>query len=397
VDGDSVDHVQLLADLADGHSVEDELDGLRPRLPWYEPMIDALDAYREIVGSGGWPEVPTGVVVAPGDTSEVVAAVRARLVASADRDERELADEGDEPNVFDDHLSQAVARFQRRHGIAVDSTTGPSTAAAMNVPAAERVADLRLNLDRLRRLPRELGERTILVNVAGYELVVLEHDDAVLQMGVVVGQPEWRTNIFQGELEYLVVNPYWHVPASIEAAEILPKLRENEDYLLEQHMVAVNPDDSFGPPVPTDDIDWEDVDTASFAYDFRQEPGPWNALGSVKFMFPNAHNIYLHDSPADQLFDEHVRAFSHGCIRVERPYALARYLLEHASDASPDEFDELLNSGERTQIDLTEPFPVYIAYFTAWVDPDGSVHFYPDVYNRDAPQADVATGGGDTG
>jgi L,D-transpeptidase YcbB len=389
IDPGEVDHAQLLRNLADGSSPGEELDGLRSRLPWYEPMVEALEVYREIEQNGGWPRVPTGQTVALGDTSAAVAAVRERLAASPEERVRELAEGADEPEVFDERLAGAVAAFQEHHGIAVDSVVGPGTLAAMNVSAADRVAELRLNLDRLRRLPPELGSRAILVNVAGYELVVLEGDEPVMQMDVVVGQPEWRTKIFEGELEYLVVHPYWHVPASIEAAEILPAVREDPSYLEREHLVVVNPADSYGPPVPTDDIDWDDVDPESFPYDFRQEPGPWNALGAVKFMFPNEYNIYLHDSPARELFQRHARAFSHGCIRVEKPLELARYLLEHASDMPLDELDDLLAEGERTQIDLTENVPVYIAYFTAWVDADGAVHFYPDVYDLDEPLPDA--------
>ena len=392
---DSLDHAQLLRNLAGGSAPDDELERLRSRLPWYGPMVEALAAYREIERNGGWPRVPAGQSVALGDSSAVVAAIRERLAASPDGRLRELAEGADRPAVFDERLAGAVAAFQERHGIAVDSIAGPGTIAAMNVPAADRVAELQLNLDRLRRLPRELGSRSILVNVAGYELVVLENGESVMQMDVVVGRPEWRTNLFNGQLEYLVVHPYWHVPASVEEQEILPAVREDPGYLERQHLVLVDPDDSYGPPISMDslDIDWSEVDSASFPYDFRQEPGPWNALGRVKFMFPNEHNIYLHDSPAEELFDRHARAFSHGCIRVEKPLELARYLLERASDTPPGELDDLLAAGERTQIDLAEPVPVYIAYFTAWVDAEGLVYFYPDVYDLDEPLPDAEVAG----
>lgn len=385
IEPDSVAHEALLAALAEGSSPDEELERLRPRVPWYDPMLEALHAYQEAERDGGWPRVPAGTSLALGDSSALVAAVRRRLAAQPDARVREPAEGAARPEVFDERLAGAVAAFQERHGIAVDSIVGPGTIVAMNVPAADRVTELRINLDRLRRLPRELDSRAILVNVAGYELVVLEDDEPVMQMDVVVGQPEWRTNIFQGQLEYLVVHPYWHVPASIEAREILPAVREDPSYLEREHLVLVEPEDSYGPPLSLDslDIDWSEVDSASFPYDFRQEPGPWNALGSVKFMFPNEYGIYLHDSPAEELFDRHARAFSHGCIRLEKPLELARYLMEHASGAEPAELDSLLAEGERAQIDLTERVPVYIAYFTAWADPEGTVYFYPDVYDLD--------------
>lgn len=326
----------LLDGLAGGAQPEEALERLRPRLSWYEPMMDALASYREVAQSGGWDSVPEGRAVARGDSSATVAAVRARLAASPEEQERRLARRNAESSVYDASLAEAVALFQQRHGVAVDSIVGPSTIAAMNVPAAERVASLELNLDRLRRLPRDLGSPAIVVNVAGFELVVLEDQDVVMEMDVVVGQPEWRTSIFQGRLQYLVVNPYWHVPESIEAREVLPKAKEDTAYLSQEHLVVVREDDNFGPPVPLDSIDWAAVDSASFPYDFRQEPGPHNDLGRIKFMFPNEHAIYLHDTPADELFRRDYRAFSHGCIRVAEPKRLARYLLEHASDAPPE-------------------------------------------------------------
>ncbi len=381
---DSVPWRSLLDSVAQGVDPQRVLEGLRPTFPWYGQLRDALAAYREQERAGGWPSVPPGPVLQNGDSSPRVAAVRARLRAGMDPEVAELAEGGNRsPERFDADLAAAVARFQRRYGIPADSVVGETTVSTMNISASERVADLELNLDRMRRMPRSLGDRAILVNVAGFELEVLEHDRPVMEMGVVVGQPDKRTNIFQDTLQYLVVNPYWHVPESIEREEILPALRRDAAYLDDRRLELVDEGDAFGPARSPEDIDWVSVDTASFPYDFRQKPGPTNALGIVKFMLPNTHDIYLHDTPADHLFARDFRAFSHGCIRVEEPQKLARYVLRNASDTPPGRLDELVRQGERTRLDLDQPIPVYIAYFTAWVGKDGMVRFYPDVYDRD--------------
>ncbi len=214
---------------------------------------------------------------------------------------------------------------------AVDSVVGPETVRAMNVPLEQRIDELRLNLDRIRRLPRDFGERAVLVNIAGFELRVLEHNRPVISMAVVVGQPSWRTTVFQDGIDYLEVNPYWHVPESIEREELLPRVREDPAHLARQDISLV----------PAGD-----------------------------------------DTPADQLFQRDFRAFSHGCVRLERPLELARYLLQTSSGVDPAELDRILASGERTRLDLDTPVPVYLAYLTTWVE-DGTVSFHQDIYHFD--------------
>lgn len=361
------------------------LDDLRPTLEVYQATVEALTRYRERQAArGGWLRV-TAVdeAATPGDTLPVVAAVRERLREGMDPTERRLAgDGGEDAEVLDPDLAAALAHFQGRHGLVVDSVIGPETVQALNVPLEQRIDELRLNLDRIRRLPRDFGERAVLVNIAGFELRVLEDNRPTLSMAVVVGQPSWRTTVFRDEIDHLVVNPYWHVPESIEKEELLPTVREDRDHLADQNISLVPHGDNFGEPVATDTIDWARVDPDDFPYDFRQEPGPRNALGRVKFMFPNPHNIYLHDTPADRLFERDFRAFSHGCVRVEHPMELARYLLETSSEMDGGDLERILASGERTRVDLQDPVPVYLAYLTTWVE-EGTVFFHQDIYNFD--------------
>lgn len=373
------------------------LDSLRPELAVYHRTVEALDRYRHRHETGApWPRVEASdaPVVERGEAHPVVTAVRERLRASVVERERELAESGVErPDRLDAELAGAIARFQARHGIAVDSVVGPETIEAMNVPISERIDQLVLNLDRIRRLPHDFGERAILVNVAGFELRVLERNRPVMEMAVVVGQPEWRTNVFSDSIEHLVINPYWHVPESIEAAETLPSVKADPGYLAANRISVVPADDNFGAPVDPGSIDWASMSAADMPYDFRQEPGPSNALGQIKFMFPNAHNIYLHDTPAEALFQKDFRAFSHGCIRVERPWELARYIVENATDRTEAELRAIRDSRERTRVELNEPVPVFITYLTTWVDDEGTVSFHQDLYDYDE-RAEAALGGG---
>lgn len=370
----------LLQRIADGDSPVEVLDSLRPEMPWYARSVAAVETLHEVVASGGWPtiEVPVDSVYERGDSSYGIRTVRARLAAGLAPNEQELVSDARMPDVYDAELEEAVRSFQERHALGVDGRVGPETIQALNAPAEERIEALLLSLRRMRWLPNDLGDRTALVNVAGFEMHVLEHGESVLDMHVVVGRPDWPTVLFSDTLDHIVVNPYWHVPESIEGLEILPKVRTDPSYLAANDYVVVPAGDNYGAPVDPGSVDWSDFD----GYDIRQEPGPGNALGQMKFMFPNENNIYLHDTPAQHRFEESLRAFSHGCVRVERPHELARYFLEHTTSRDPAELEEILATRERTRVDLDQPVPVHLIYLTAWADEDGRLHVHPDVYDR---------------
>jgi L,D-transpeptidase YcbB len=222
------------------------------------------------------------------------------------------------------------------------------------------------------------------VNVAGYEMEVVEEGRPVLSMAVVVGEEAWETPVFWDTLDHVVFNPYWNVPESIEEATILPELREDPSYLERNNFEVVDRSGPTPTVVSPSSIDWTKVgEDEEFPYFFRQRPGPNNALGRVKFMFPNEHNIYLHDSPEQHLFERARRAYSHGCIRVEKPLELARLLMEMDSDTSPGGIDDLLGHDSERRVDLNGTIPIYILYFTAWADEDGSTRFHHDPYHQD--------------
>jgi murein L,D-transpeptidase YcbB/YkuD len=253
-----------------------------------------------------------------------------------------------------------VAHAQQRFGLESDGAAGKGTIEALNVPADVRLLSIKLNLDRWRWLPRDLGSRYFFVNIPGFDLVVMEGDKEAMRMNVVVGKEGLKTPFFRDSLESIVVNPYWNVPPSIAEKEVIPAMQRDPGYLARNNFES----DGHG--------------------GFRQRPGPKNALGEVKFLFPNDFDIYLHDTPARNLFNEPVRAFSHGCIRIQKPRELAEYLLRTATSRPAGEYDRLRATGREQWVQLDEKIPIYIMYFTAAADSAGSAYFYGDIYDRDA-------------
>lgn len=377
------DRSRLVTRLLAGEPPTEIFRSLRPDLPWYSPTRMALTRYRAIARSGGWDSVVVGEgeLLRPGDSGPQVRALRQRFVSGPNETEAGLAEAGPDASRYDDDLEVAVLRFQERHGLKPDGIVGRETLVALNTPVEDRVSELEISLERMRWLP-DSDPRYVFVNVAGFQLHVIEGNRQVLSMDTQVGRPSWPTAIFSDTLEYLVINPYWHVPESIEAEETLPAAREDPGYLEEQRMVVVSAEDNLGEPISTDTVPWDSLDEGDFTerYDFRQEPGSHNALGTIKFMFPNQHLIYLHDTPAQGLFDTTDRATSHGCIRVEDPTALAAYLLGRKEVVAFEDALSALDPDRPTQMELPEPIPVHIFYLTTWAEPNGTVHFRPDIY-----------------
>jgi len=352
----------ILDALVKGRAAEEVVASLRPKSLQYHRFMQALMRYHALEERGlEWPQLPADAALEPGESGATVQLLRQRLAASPDAREAQLAAAGNaRPDQFDDQLAQAVKHFQERHGIEPDGALGPATIAELNRTLAERIDELRLNMDRWRWLPHDLGPRYVLVNVAGFELEVVENGKVIEAMNVVVGQEGWHTPVFADTMEYIVVNPSWNVPQSILEDEILPALERDPDYLA-KHNMEMDEDGNV-----------------------RQLPGDENALGQIKFMFPNDDNIYLHDTPAKHLFSRTRRDYSHGCIRLERPEDLARLLLTRTtSDGSAEKLPDLLASGEEQWLNFEHELPVYIVYFTAWVEENGAVRFHHDVYGRD--------------
>lgn len=260
-------------------------------------------------------------------------------------------------------LRDALARFQQRHGLEPDGKLGEDTVAELNVPVQERIRQIEINLERWRWLPSSLGDSYVWVNVPEFRMELIDKGRKAIDMAVVVGKEQSQTPVFSDQMEYLELNPAWNIPPSIAEGEIVPKLASDPGYLARH------------------DMEWVGEGANQR---IRQRPGPDNPLGQVKFMFPNEHDVYLHDSPADHLFSREERDFSHGCIRLERPVQLAEYLLRDKPDWSGTKVREAIVSGEHRTVKLPEKLPVHILYFTAWVEDNGVVNFRRDVYGHDA-------------
>lgn len=369
-------------------SFEEMRAELVPQQPEYAELAKALREYRRIDSMGGWPEVPAGEAVVPGERDDRAPVLRRRLAITGDLSESRRTD-----SVYDGELAAAVARFQARHGLDVDSTVGEKTRAALNVPVAQRIRQMALNLERMRWVPRSFGDRYILVNIPNYYLQAYDQGRKVLDMKVVVGEEYGSaTPVFSDSMSYVVFRPYWNIPESILADEILPKARDDASWLARNNYEIVR---SMDDPEPVDlkDIDWEGPDDGPFPYLARQKPGAQNALGMVKFMFPNRFSIYLHDTPADHLFERSTRALSHGCIRVENPVQLAEFVFAGDREWAPSRIRQAMSgtAEENRTVNLDRKIPVYILYLTAFTE-DGQVHFRDDLYGMDARALDRVVG-----
>jgi murein L,D-transpeptidase YcbB/YkuD len=266
--------------------------------------------------------------------------------------------------VFNDTLEMAVMSFQERHGYKPDGVIGASFIKDLNVPAQTRVQQILINMDRMRWLPNTpSSDNLIVVNIPEYVLHMYEGKNKVWDMNVVVGKVGHNTMMFNGDLNQIVFSPYWNVPPSIVKNEILPAMDRNPNYIASQNMEVTG--NSGGLP------------------EVRQKPGQGNALGKVKFLFPNSFNIYFHDTPSKSLFDREKRAFSHGCIRLSDPTKMAEYLLRNQSEWTPEKIQEAMNAGTEKYVKLQKPVPVIITYYTAWVDDKGRMNFRDDIYKHD--------------
>jgi len=361
---------------------DDMVAPLRPRQREYKELLKALADYRELQANGGWGTIAEVSRLKRGDTGPWVGALRYRLAATG-----ELPKAAGKP-VYDDDVAAAVARFQERHGIPADSSVGPATLAALNVPVEARIRQIELNLERYRWLPSDFGKRYILVNIPDYRLYAYDGGKERLTMRVIVGDEYGHaTPVFADSMTYVVFRPQWDIPRRILVDEVIPKVRENIVYLAQHSYEVVDTarNEVIADPAA---IDWSGLDSTNIHFRVRQKAGAGNALGNVKFMFPNQYSIYLHDTPADHLFDRQKRTLSHGCVRVEDPVKLAGYVLDGQKGWGDDEIREAMEPADstaeirQTTVDLEHPLPVYLLYLTAFMR-DGVLHFRADPYGKD--------------
>ncbi|MCU0837187.1 MAG: L,D-transpeptidase family protein [Rhodospirillales bacterium] len=373
------DATATLISAADAATLRAHLARLEPQDPTYRGLERALAEARRLAANvTSWPRLPDGPALRPGESRETVPAIRKMLSVWGDYHGPASASK-----LYDDALVQAVRRFQARHGLEPDGVIGSQTRAALNVAPADRVRQIVVNRERWRWMPRDLGDPHVLVNMAGFELQVIDTRRPPETMRVVVGQPFRRTPVFSDEITYLEFNPTWTVPKTIFAEDLLPKIRRNPAMLEAQGITVLARGTDGAYAVNPNSVDWNAVGGSGSPYRLRQEPGPKNPLGRVKFMFPNDFSVYLHDTPKRELFARSQRAFSSGCIRVEKPLELAENLLEATPGWDRARIDAVIERGKTRTVTLAQPVPIHLVYLTAWLGTDGELQFREDLYGRD--------------
>jgi L,D-transpeptidase YcbB len=363
------------------------LDAIRPQHPEYVALQKALADVEGQLKKGGWVQVP-GSHLKPGTASPAVVTLRQRLAASGYL--KGPAATSGSP-AYDEDVASGVRSFQDLHAMKATGLVDAATLAAMNVPIEERISQLRINLARWRWMPDDLGARHFIVNIPYFHLVARENGRAVMDIRVVVGKVGNETPIFSDEMESVVFSPYWNIPEAIVAGETAPAVGRDRDYLARNNIEVLRVSNARVEAVDASDVDWDDPQELR-GLAFRQRPGSLNALGQVKFLFPNPFDVYLHDTPADTLFSRQSRAFSHGCMRVEEPEKLAQYVLRDDAEWDVERMNAAMHSGVEKHVKLKDKIPVHIVYFTAWVDEGGGLHFQPDIYSYDKKQQSAQSG-----
>jgi murein L,D-transpeptidase YcbB/YkuD len=368
-------------DIAAEDRVRNALEQNLPRHPQFQRLAAALVRYEAIAEAGGW---STGLRIEdtwePGD--RVALAQLAKLSARLKKEGFVADDANPMPTTphYEGALVAAVEAYQDARGLAVDGKLGKDTVASLNVPVEERIQQLRTNLQRSLWLNEDPAGTAVTVNIPAFRLQVARGGEVVHRQNVVVGKRTWPTPIFRDQIELVVTNPTWNVPESIAVDEIIPQLRKEPEYLQKKGFQVLSGWGADAEPVDPYAVDWDKVEAGETQIRFRQKPGPTNALGSIKFLFPNPHAVYLHDTPAQRAFLRSDRAQSHGCVRVENPHELAQVLLP--ADLA-QRVESRLKGREPATVTLPEPIPVQLVYMTAWVEENGRVQFFDDVYQLD--------------
>ncbi|QMU61028.1 MAG: L,D-transpeptidase family protein [Gammaproteobacteria bacterium] len=344
----------------------------------YSRLLNALEKYRNLSNEFE-PIILQKKSLTIGDASSEIIKTRSRLYELGDHKSADLTND-----VFDETLALAISDFQYRHGLEADGILGKRTVREINKSIEQRTLQLEVNLDRAKQISELGSNRYILVNVPEYKLHVIENGKAIYQTRVVVGKKKHKTPVLTSEISEFVLNPYWNVPTSITKNEIIPKLQEDPEYLSKNNMKVISKFNNQNIFVDPDIIDWTTMDPEIDSLRIRQDPGKKNALGRVKFVFPNNYRVYLHDTPSRTLFTRNLRAFSHGCVRVENPFELAKVLISNSENWSNEKLDYFAKRKKTKIIRLDKPIPIHITYMTAWADEQGIINFRPDIYKHDS-------------
>ncbi len=367
--------MSLFEMLKGGETVEESFRQFYPDLGGYEVMMAEARRLQSLRESDFSVKVDAKTIsIKPGDSAIYIADIKQKLAFWS----LYTPDSLTHPNVYDEGAVQAIKKLQKQFGFNADGVIGSLTLRALNMSPADRMNQIYANLERLRWKPDSLEPRYVMVNIADFSLRLQQGRDTLISMRVIVGKNYRKTPVFNSTITYLVLSPAWTVPPTILRNDVLPAVRKNVNYLADKNMQVLN---SQGKPVDPTTVNWS---RDGMKYTIRQAPGAQNALGKVKFMFPNKHNVYLHDTPSRELFARDERAFSSGCIRIEKPFDLAKILLADMPDWTEERVREGMNSKSERTIVLKSPVGVYIYYLTSWGMPNGEVNFRNDLYERDA-------------
>ncbi|MFN2341162.1 MAG: murein L,D-transpeptidase [Halanaerobium sp.] len=377
---DNLEAKNLLQVLLEKKDIEQTLVKHLPQTENYQKLKQRLADYRDSEKIKDWPQISPGEILAEEAEGQRVFQLINNLIARNYLNSDKLKAD----NYFDQNVKRAVIRFQLDNGLRADGVVGNKTLKALNVSRDQRIKQLIINMERWRWLPENLGSRYIYVNIADYNLKLYEDNQVIMEMKTIVGQEQRSTPVFSDTIKYLVINPYWYVPKSIAVKDKLPLIKKDYNYLKENNysLFKYTGNNKLEEVNPAK-VDWSKINKDNFNYLLRQNPGDENALGRVKFMFPNRFNIYLHDTPGKYLFSETERSFSSGCIRIEKPVDLAEYLLSDQEDWNRENIEEEMKNNKEKTVYLNDPIKIYLHYNTAWVDSLGNLNFREDIYNRD--------------
>ncbi|ADO77569.1 L,D-transpeptidase family protein [Halanaerobium praevalens] len=377
---DSLQSKKLLNALLAKENIEESLNSNLPKTKAYQKLREKLFYYRDSGQINAWPQIKGKQILTKNSKGVRVKELRQNLKAKNYLTENNSKQD----YIFTEQLKEAVMKFQVDYGLTPDGVVGPKTLKALNIPLSERIKQLIVNMERWRWLPENLGDRYIYVNIANYKLKLYEEQQKIMEMKTIVGKKQRSTPVFSDEIKYLVLNPYWYVPHTIAVEDKLPLIKKDLNYLEDKNYslfkyIGNNRLEKIDPTK----VDWTKITKDNFNYLLRQNPGDQNALGRIKFMFPNKFSIYLHDTPSQYLFSEQERSFSSGCIRIEKPINLAEYLLIDQEKWGRENIEAAIKKDKEKIVYLKKPIKIYLQYNTAWVDKENNLNFREDIYNRD--------------